>query len=287
MEDKYYIRIRGEIRGPFPIERLHGLARRGKFGQHHHVSLDGITWESAADHPELFPITPQQMPESIDTLGDELGGADHQNDFLSGSQSPTEEQQWYYTREGTQQGPVSLSELKNLAATGQLKFDDFLFTESMSDWVLASSVSGIFPSNDSMEIPFSIDTSRSFGQNASRHRSSNHIPTAPMAVASFVLGLLGVCFPFLVISALMDAAGKIVLKQINSRNILLDVSLLFLVSSILAIIFGHIALKQIDSSNASLGGRKIAIAGLVLGYSIIGICITSVFVLFFIAGHLN
>jgi len=56
--------------------------------------------------------------------------------------------------------------------------------------------------------------------------------TSGMAVASLVLGLLGLCG----------------------------------IGSLLAVIFGHQALSQIDASNGMVTGRGMAIAGLVLGY---------------------
>ena len=46
-------------------------------------------------------------------------------------------------------------------------------------------------------------------------------------------------------------------------------SLLFFIGSILAVVFGHIALNQIKQSDGELGGRGLAIAGLILGYLVI------------------
>jgi hypothetical protein len=51
---------------------------------------------------------------------------------------------------------------------------------------------------------------------------------------------------------------------------------LWWVGSTLAVVFGHVALGQIERSQGRLGGRGLAIAGLVLGY--IG--------LFFLAGYI-
>ena len=42
-------------------------------------------------------------------------------------------------------------------------------------------------------------------------------------------------------------------------------------SAILGVIFGHIALSQINSSNNMQQGRGLAIAGLIIGYCIIGL----------------
>ncbi len=43
--------------------------------------------------------------------------------------------------------------------------------------------------------------------------------------------------------------------------------------SILAVIFGHIALSQIKKSNGMVGGRGLAIAGLIIGYITIALVV--------------
>ncbi len=52
---------------------------------------------------------------------------------------------WYYAKEGRQHGPVSSSQLRQLASSGQLLPDDLVFREGSSNWVAASTVSGLFP----------------------------------------------------------------------------------------------------------------------------------------------
>jgi hypothetical protein len=75
-----------------------------------------------------------------------------------------------------------------------------------------------------------------------------------MAIASFVTGLLGA-------------------------------SVLFFIGSIFAVVFGHIALQQIKGSDNGLGGKALAVSGLVLGYvvligtSIVAIAVACVLVM--------
>lgn len=52
---RYYIRNRGKRLGPLDIEKLHSMARRGRFGRHFEVSRDGKRWAKADEFPELFP----------------------------------------------------------------------------------------------------------------------------------------------------------------------------------------------------------------------------------------
>ncbi|MCR9199743.1 MAG: ATPase, T2SS/T4P/T4SS family [Planctomycetaceae bacterium] len=52
---RYYIRNRGKRMGPLDVEKLHAMARRGRFGRHFEVSRDGKRWAQADEFPELFP----------------------------------------------------------------------------------------------------------------------------------------------------------------------------------------------------------------------------------------
>lgn len=54
-------------------------------------------------------------------------------------------QEWYYALNGKQEGPVSGTELKRLAGSGELRATDLVWTEGMKEWSAASSVKGLFP----------------------------------------------------------------------------------------------------------------------------------------------
>lgn len=53
-------------------------------------------------------------------------------------------QQWYYRKDNARFGPVSSSELKKLAASGELAPTDLLRGIGMSEWVPASKIKGLF-----------------------------------------------------------------------------------------------------------------------------------------------
>lgn len=50
---------------------------------------------------------------------------------------------WYYVRDGKRVGPVTEGQLASLAGNGQLQPSDYVFTEGMSSWQPASTVSGL------------------------------------------------------------------------------------------------------------------------------------------------
>ncbi len=51
---------------------------------------------------------------------------------------------WYYTSEGKQMEPVTIADLKQLAASGLLKPTDLVWTEGMAKWTRASSTGELF-----------------------------------------------------------------------------------------------------------------------------------------------
>lgn len=53
-------------------------------------------------------------------------------------------QEWHYSVDGAQLGPVSAAELKKLAEAGKLKQADLVWKDGMADWVPAKSIKGLF-----------------------------------------------------------------------------------------------------------------------------------------------
>ena len=53
--------------------------------------------------------------------------------------------QWYYSGNGQRRGPVSEEELKQLAASGQLKPTDKVWRKGMASWATASTIEGLIP----------------------------------------------------------------------------------------------------------------------------------------------
>jgi hypothetical protein len=250
LDQQYYIRSRGRVQGPYTPSRLKELAKRGKFGKYHHISVDRVNWERASAHPELFPdVGPPKMrnpsPRGMDLADPAAGNAtdESDSDLLVDDPASAADQEWYYSQRGEQiNEPVSRQQLEQLIASGQLTPDEFVWTSGMPYWDAAATVfPELFaspqevPSQDAGVVSIDVEPN-------SRAKSS-----APMAVASFVLGLLG---------------GTV----------------FFFIGSILAIVFGHIALKQIGASEGELEGRGLALTGLILGYIVVTTTVVGVVV---------
>jgi hypothetical protein len=54
--------------------------------------------------------------------------------------------EWYYAKDGKQQGPISMAQLRQLASSGRLEPTDMVFKTGTTDWVDASTVAGLFAS---------------------------------------------------------------------------------------------------------------------------------------------
>lgn len=62
--------------------------------------------------------------------------------------------QWFYSQNGNQSGPVSMENLRQMAAAGQLAPGDMVWREGMPGWVAAGTLSSVFPPRASAPPPF-------------------------------------------------------------------------------------------------------------------------------------
>ncbi len=256
MHGDYYIRHGGRTQGPFSVEKLHEMARRGRFSRACQVSADQIIWQRASELPDLFPqAAPPRGPRSapvgsgqdVTSSGEpplpESGETNEDDSYnLEGILTPEPVAGgalWYFTINDEDQPPVTLDELESRVRQGHLRANDEVWTEGFSDWREASGVPELSPLFPEMAVSGSDPVSfEPAGIPASGSVRASAAPTAPMAVASLVLGLLGT-------------------------------SLLYLFGSILAVVFGHIALRQIKESEGRIGGHGLAVTGLIFGYAVI------------------
>jgi hypothetical protein len=53
-------------------------------------------------------------------------------------------EEWYFTQDGQQVGPISRDQLNKLASSGRLTPEEMVWCDGMPDWVSARSVPGLF-----------------------------------------------------------------------------------------------------------------------------------------------
>ena len=95
--------------------------------------------------------------------------------------------QWFYSQEGQQYGPMSTLQIKNLATAGELQPNDLLWKEGLESWIPASRLKGLFD----------VQTPEDESPDLQTGRSGNTVRQRPFA-ASFQI--------------LMSTIGKLLLR---------------------------------------------------------------------------
>ena len=160
---------------------------------------------------------------------------------------------WFYAKNGSQQGPLSTEDIKSRIAMGEIGQSDLAWCEGMSDWLPVGQIPQL-----KIEAPVREETPPSvFGApapSASPYQSPSSQAAAPvpgqlmpgqrqsqgLAIGSMICGILA-----LIGCCLWLVSGPLALA---------------------AVITGHIALSKIKANPAANGGKGMATTGLVTGY---------------------
>lgn len=161
--------------------------------------------------------------------------------------------EWYYAKHGKQEGPVELAVLQGKLQSGELSSTDLIWRDGMAEWTAAGEVSEVTAAPAATTTATITGTPAVGGDGESptgTHSLSSPTqapvsspgipvatPTSGLAIASMVCGIVSV-----------------ILCYVNA------------LAAIPAVICGHMALKQIRNAPVPVGGRGMAIAGLVTGY---------------------
>jgi hypothetical protein len=111
---------------------------------------------------------------------------------------------WFYVRDGQQLGPVPLESLQQLAASGQLKPGDLVWTQGMAAWQPASQVAGVFaagsapPQLPPMAVPYA--TPRPYGPSLGENPGARWLLPVGRSGWAIAAGYLGL-FSFVVLPA--------------------------------------------------------------------------------------
>lgn len=153
--------------------------------------------------------------------------------------------QWYYGSSAGQSGPVEENELRALIASGGIGPETLVWRDGMKEWAPLHSVPELQAGG--LVTPYQPPASPGYVP-------GYYQPPAPingLAIASMVCGIVGIITCYF--------AGLL---------------------GIPAVICGHMALSRINNSPVPVGGRGMAIAGLILGY--VGIAASVASIAFFV-----
>ena len=162
---------------------------------------------------------------------------------------------WFYAKNGSQQGPLSTEDMKSRIAMGEIGPDDLAWCEGMSDWMPIGQIPqlkieppvredapppvGAAPPFSSAPSPYQAPASPA-GAPAPTQMAPGQTPSQGLAIGSMICGILafvGCCIWFL--SAPL---------------------------ALVAVVLGHVAISKIKANPAANGGKGMARTGLILGY---------------------
>jgi len=236
MSKSFYIQVRGKKQGPFTVSRLRHMAKQGRFGRQHRVSTNGRKWQSAEEFPELFSAEGERKTRQTAAAGGYGAEGGAAGGAAAAPPGTNDSQGWFYSHDGQQYGPASFEVIRHARQTGTLTADDLVWTAGMTEWKKADKAfPGLFNEKaGGGDSPVAGGGEESGpGGVPTEADISSHAPMCNQALYSLICSFVPV------------------------------------IGSIPAIIFGHMALSEIHNSETHLDGRKLALTGLTLGYSVI------------------
>ena len=255
VEETLYIRVRGKVQGPFTLEEIRAMVRRGQFSRLHEVSSDRTHWTRGSNRPDLFPTASKLS--AAEALAAEVLAEPVKEDIplepvqpnldslTEREDSPASGGSWYFTQNQQQRGPVELYELTQLVRSGAVTGRDLAWTDGMAQWTAIDDLRHYFP-----EASLSATAGYTAGQPGAGGAAGTR--TSGLAIASLVLGLLGWTF-------------------------------LPVLGSLLAVVLGHVAMREIRRSKGAVTGSGMATAGLVIGYFVLILAVLALVALLIVA----
>jgi hypothetical protein len=164
--------------------------------------------------------------------------------------------QWYFSVNGRQNGPMPLDELQRLVAGGGLKPADFVWKEGMSEWASANTVKGLFSPTPPPLPPQSGQSDPLDFLKSSGPVGDVPLPTRTGVSPPINPGKSGDTCIFAYI-----ALGLVCVSMVTGFLLVIP-----------GIVCGHIALNQCNQ-NPRMKERNYAVAALVAGYIVLGLLV--------------
>lgn len=176
----FFYRMRGSTLGPFDLAEMQGRVQRGMVGRRSEVSRDGVDWRPAYEFPEIFRKAVVPAPPVIEPAPVVPPTAEVQ---------PAEDR-WFVVLHGVQQpDPVPLATLQQYVASGLIRKDDVVCKQGWDKWAIVRSIPEL-------------------AMFVGRQEEPKPEPSNGMAIAGFVLSLLGCTAPLGFIFSLVALNGR-------------------------------------------------------------------------------
>lgn len=161
--------------------------------------------------------------------------------------------QWYYSKNGTQLGPIGTEEIQSKLASAEIAQSDLIWKDGMADWLPAGQISELRTAAPASTVAIvqpvaPAETSPYHPpvavQSAPQVPTKEAMPGAPLsqgfAIGSMICGIIAV-----LTCCMWCLSGPL---------------------AIVAVVLGHIAISKIKTEPAKFGGKGLAKTGLITGY---------------------
>lgn len=139
MSGSFYLRARGEVKGPASITQIIGLIRKKRLGRHHDISIDGVSWVRAGEMPDLAEYWAPDTSRA--TASDDHAGRGQSASFnLTENKGDSRVVEWFYASGKTRLGPVSESQLRGLFDCGAISGNTLIWHSGLEEWVQGQTV---------------------------------------------------------------------------------------------------------------------------------------------------
>lgn len=322
MSDEWYVRIRGEVRGPMPESELQSQIRKKRIGRHHEISQDAIQWVRAGDVEGLFePVVSVMQPVTAQPASQSSGPPAYTGapaafvpaapvaPAAPGSQPIAElplsanlrnlatadasalpmrsalprETDWFYAQRGSRNGPVPESQLISLIAGGQLLPTDLVWCEKFEQWTPLMHVTRLAAALPGQSPPQATGTSRQ-----SAAAGQQVLPASLFAMVFACIGLLAA--PLNAFIAALIAGNPAFTPNNVGAGILATLIIVAvfgampLFAAVVGIFVGHEALRFHRQNPTAYSGSGYALTALILCYSVVAVTSIIVLVLLIVAG---
>ena len=230
----YYVRRKGRVQGPWPLEKLQAEAKLRKLARYHEVSVDGNSWQRASQMEGLFP--------KVETR--KVVGATPEEAAAAAEQNQTEPNRvWYCVVDDEQRGPLLLEEVAEFVANGRLLLDDLVWREGYADWLPTEEVPELAPflkasggASDGVRTEATRLVIRPLPGTSSKMAISSAIAGGVVVLMSCVppLGILGI------VPATMGAVTLVQIRKKKAGGF--GYALAGLIIGVLAVIWGVVAI---------------------------------------------
>ena len=172
---------------------------------------------------------------------------------------------WYYAKQGQQQGPVDTEALRGKLASGELAGSDLVWHDGMPEWKPADTVPDLAPVPGGAQEPVPGDPAASVSA-----APATPVQSTPSAAPAAVSGEQAVAQPEAGLAEGMPQGTPGLAVASLVCGILGIISSfcygLGLFPSIAAVVCGHMQMKRYKEEGGFESGKGLTIAGLVTGY---------------------